>query len=282
MLCLCHSPVVPSRVLTNSCSREMLNARREPSKSAKTNPTSGRNRCKRQRGAKQNIAFVLRRRVRNLVFQTRIRSLASSHRAQRIWRAHQRRVFLNGGLASVLNMMADGKSVEVGLCGSEGFRRRSAMRWICHQPRPRNHASSRQRIQVKAEDFRGCPPRLPYACNRRISIFAGDGVAIRASRRLQPSSLNRRSPRSMASDVARPPRWRYRRAHAGIPGAHARHPQSQRNNRRGSPTKGQDHHLQARRRENCQPRPSRTSHLRMLRNHEAPNRQMALRSLLAS
>ena len=29
--------------------------------------------------------------------------------------------FINGGLASVLNMMADGKSVEVGLAGKEGF-----------------------------------------------------------------------------------------------------------------------------------------------------------------
>ena len=29
--------------------------------------------------------------------------------------------FVNGGLASVLNVMADGKSVEVGLAGKEGF-----------------------------------------------------------------------------------------------------------------------------------------------------------------
>lgn len=29
--------------------------------------------------------------------------------------------FMNGGLASVLNVMADGKSVEVGLTGKEGF-----------------------------------------------------------------------------------------------------------------------------------------------------------------
>jgi CRP-like cAMP-binding protein len=29
--------------------------------------------------------------------------------------------FLNDGLASVLNIMSDGKSVEVGLCGNEGF-----------------------------------------------------------------------------------------------------------------------------------------------------------------
>ena len=29
--------------------------------------------------------------------------------------------FVNDGLASVLNVMADGKSVEVGLAGKEGF-----------------------------------------------------------------------------------------------------------------------------------------------------------------
>ncbi len=54
--------------------------------------------------------------------------------------------FIESGLASVLTMMVDGKSVEVGLAGKEGFIGLSTSRGIYHERDARHYAGGRFRL----------------------------------------------------------------------------------------------------------------------------------------
>lgn len=92
--------------------------------------------------------------------------------------------FLNAGLASVLNMMADGKSVEVGLCGSEGFVGVPLCAGFATSPARVIMQVAGSAFRLKAEDFqaalRDCPTlatapidsRRRWRCNRRKSLPA--------------------------------------------------------------------------------------------------------------
>ncbi len=154
--------------------------------------------------------------------------------------------FMNDGLASVLNIMADGKSVEVGLCGKEGF---------VGLPLAAGFSSSPTRVivQVAGSAFRitakdlvaalhGCPT---LAC-WHTAIRARVGAAIVTGGGMQPSARSRRAPRAMAADVARQIGRRHCAADAGISGAHAGHAQSKRHGSRRNFAARRINHLLAR------------------------------------
>jgi CRP-like cAMP-binding protein len=95
--------------------------------------------------------------------------------------------FINEGLASVLNVMATGKSVEVGLCGSEGF---------VGVPLLAGYTSSHMRIimQVAGAGFRISAkqliaalqeyPKLTISLNRFAQELALQGTQVAACNRL--------------------------------------------------------------------------------------------------
>jgi CRP-like cAMP-binding protein len=89
--------------------------------------------------------------------------------------------FLNDGLASVLNVMANEKSIEVGLCGKEGFVGLPFNRGICHQSRASRHADRRQRIQNQCHGPRRMPEQMSNSDDYSFTVRSRDGCSIRAS-----------------------------------------------------------------------------------------------------
>ena len=73
--------------------------------------------------------------------------------------------FMNAGLASIINVMSDGKSVEVGLTGREGF---------VGVPLTVGFLTSSARvlIQVKGQRFRDKRPRVSATCSQIVQCSA--------------------------------------------------------------------------------------------------------------
>ena len=55
--------------------------------------------------------------------------------------------FLNSGMTSILTVLAEGKSVEVGLTGKDGFVGLAPARGIQQRPDPGRNADRRRRLQ---------------------------------------------------------------------------------------------------------------------------------------
>jgi CRP-like cAMP-binding protein len=135
--------------------------RREPSKFAKTNSASGVT-AGNGREVQNKILLSLPNEECGKVF-SKLEYVALPVRTvlnesgERIKEAY----FVNGGLASVLNMMADGKSVEVGLCGSEGFVGVPLCAGFATSPARVIMQVAGSGFRLKAEDFqaalRDCP-----------------------------------------------------------------------------------------------------------------------------
>jgi CRP-like cAMP-binding protein len=69
--------------------------------------------------------------------------------------------FINGGLASVLNLMTDGKSVEVGLSGNEGFIGLPLIAGFSTSPTRIVMQVGGSGYRVSARDFRALLPECP-------------------------------------------------------------------------------------------------------------------------
>lgn len=95
--------------------------------------------------------------------------------------------FMNGGLASVLNVMSDGKSVEVGLTGKEGFVGLPLIVGLETSP-------NRTVVQIEGSAFRavaadlvgllGQCPTLEMRLQRFVQLLAMQGTQVAACNRL--------------------------------------------------------------------------------------------------
>jgi CRP-like cAMP-binding protein len=94
--------------------------------------------------------------------------------------------FINGGLASVLNMMADGKSVEVGLAGKEGFIGLPLAVGLTTSPNRVVAQVAGSAFRIRASDFaqalRRCP-QLERQLNRFTHAMAMQATQVAACNR---------------------------------------------------------------------------------------------------
>jgi CRP-like cAMP-binding protein len=82
--------------------------------------------------------------------------------------------FVNGGLATVLNVMADGKSIEVGLAGKEGFVGLPLVVGLSTSPTRVVAQVAGSAFRIRASDFaqalRRCPQlHMRWQCRLRKS-----------------------------------------------------------------------------------------------------------------
>src|SRR5713226_1473649 len=137
--------------------------------------------------------------------------------------------FLNKGLASVLTVLTEGKSVEVGLTGKDGFVGLPLIVGFSTSP-------TRTVIQIEAAGFRinaknlvqvmRQSPGLVNRLQRYVQILGMQGTQVAACNRLQ-----------------------FRGVDPGISGAHAGHAPGQRNRGCGHPAEGRADYLPARARQ---------------------------------
>src|SRR5258705_11373210 len=94
--------------------------------------------------------------------------------------------FVNGGLASVLNVMADGKSVEVGLAGKEGFVGLPLVVGLSTSPTRVVAQVAGSAFRIRASDFmralRRCP-QLERQLNRFTHTMAMQATQVAACNR---------------------------------------------------------------------------------------------------
>ena len=94
--------------------------------------------------------------------------------------------FVNGGLASVLNVMADGKSVEVGLAGKEGFIGLPLVVGLSTSPNRVVAQVAGSAFRIRASDFaqalRRCP-QLERQLNRFTHAMAMQATQVAACNR---------------------------------------------------------------------------------------------------
>lgn len=142
------------------------------------------------------------------------------------------------GLASVLDVMADGKSVEVGLTGKEGF---------VGLPLIVGFASSASRVSVQIEGaaFRlsaSAPLRKCRTLETRLHRYSQDlARPVRSGGGMQPATRSGRTTGSMATDKPGPDRVGCSSADSGIPRAHAEHRAIQHDGGCFHPAKGRAH-----------------------------------------
>jgi CRP-like cAMP-binding protein len=95
--------------------------------------------------------------------------------------------FLNDGLASVLNVMADGKSVEVGLAGKEGFIGLPLLVGLSSSPNRVVAQVTGSAFRIRASDFvqsiRRCP-QLGQTLNRFTHTMAMQSAQVAACNRV--------------------------------------------------------------------------------------------------
>jgi CRP-like cAMP-binding protein len=95
--------------------------------------------------------------------------------------------FMNSGLASVLNVMADGKSVEVGLTGREGFVGLPLIVGLSSSPNRTVIQIAGSAFRIRAADFMNALRRCP-TLNKRLQrfeqILAMQGTQVAACNRL--------------------------------------------------------------------------------------------------
>jgi hypothetical protein len=99
--------------------------------------------------------------------------------------------FMNSGLASILNVMSDGKSVEVGITGKEGFVGLPLVVGFETSPTRAVMQISGTGFRINSKDFEGCRfgvARMPNAGKTSASLFARVGIAGPSAGRLQPAS----------------------------------------------------------------------------------------------
>jgi CRP-like cAMP-binding protein len=95
--------------------------------------------------------------------------------------------FINGGLASVLNVMTDGKSVEVGLAGKEGFVGLPLVVGLSTSPTQVIMQVAGSAYQITAPDFKEVlshSPALEKSLNRYAQSLGMQAVHVAACNRL--------------------------------------------------------------------------------------------------
>jgi hypothetical protein len=93
--------------------------------------------------------------------------------------------FCNSGMFSILNVMPNGKSVEVGLIGKEGVFGSAADRWISYQPYPNCSSRRSHSIQGGCHSPSRSVERVPHAEPPTTAVFTDIGSAGNADRNLQ-------------------------------------------------------------------------------------------------
>ena len=177
--------------------------------------------------------------------------------------------FLNSGLASVLTVLTEGKSVEVGLTGKEGFVGLPLIVGFSTSP-------TRTVIQIDATGFRinaknlvqalRQSPGLMNRLQRYVQILGMQGTQVAACNRLHEVDERLARWLLMCQDrigsnfVASDP---------GISGTHAGHPPSQCHGGCRHPAEGRPDYLPARTCQHRRPAPAGNGLLRMLRNDAA-------------
>jgi CRP-like cAMP-binding protein len=95
--------------------------------------------------------------------------------------------FINSGLASILNVMSDGKSVEVGLCGFEGFIGLPLIVGFETSPTRTIMQVEGSGFQISARDLKELLPRCPQlekSLNRYSQVLALQVTQVAACNRL--------------------------------------------------------------------------------------------------
>ena len=161
--------------------------------------------------------------------------------------------FVNSGLVSILSVLSEGKSVEVGLTGKEGFvglplvvgLKTSGARAIVQIPASAFRINAAKMVAV----LRQCPS-LEKKLNRYAHALGAQSVQVAACNRLH--EVDKRLARWLA-DVPGPGRRRRRVADAGVSWTYAGHAPRQCHRCGGDVAEGRVHHLQPGQGPNRQP-----------------------------
>jgi CRP-like cAMP-binding protein len=173
--------------------------------------------------------------------------------------------FLNNGLGSVLTVLPDGKSVEVGLIGKEGF---------VGTPIVFGYKSSPLRVVVQADatGYRVDVPTLRKILSECPKL---ERLIQRFAMTLQSPARCRGTISPMAADEPRPDWRRDHAPDAGISGTDARNPKVERQRSCRHFAKGGDDHLHARQCHNPGQTPTRRRGLRLLSGNRRSKKQVA-------
>jgi CRP-like cAMP-binding protein len=158
--------------------------------------------------------------------------------------------FLNDGLVSILSIMGDGKTVEVGLCGKEGFVGIPLIAGFSSRHTRAITLVASSAFRVAAEDLIAALPACPKlatALQRFAQEMALQSSQIAACNRLH--EVDERMARWLLMSQDRL-EWRFCAADARVPRPHAGHTQGQRYRGCRHPAKSRTHQLYARSREN--------------------------------
>ena len=190
--------------------------------------------------------------------------------------------FINSGLASVLSVMTDGKSVEVGLAGKEGFIGLPLVVGLSSSPTQVIMQVGGSAYQLAAADFKELlsrSPTLEKSLNRYAQSIAMQATHVAACNRLH--EVDERLARwllmsqdRLGGDIV-PLDTRISRAHA-------RHPPRKRHRRRRHSAEGRFDYLQSWQRPDRQSQWPGRRLLRMLCLHQTPNRKVGKGTQLAS
>jgi hypothetical protein len=96
--------------------------------------------------------------------------------------------FINSGLSSVLNVMSDGKQIEVGLNGQGGICRPAARSWLRNESDPNRYSNSGHRIPYFREQSERYFSHVSRPGQKLESICSRISLAADASGSLQPGS----------------------------------------------------------------------------------------------
>ena len=108
--------------------------------------------------------------------------------------------FINSGLASILNVMSDGKSVEVGLSGREGFVGLPLIVGFDTSPTQAVMQIGGHRLQSDRRGHERYPAPMPAIGEKLTSLFPGNGFADHTSCSLQSTPRSGRALSPMAAD----------------------------------------------------------------------------------
>jgi hypothetical protein len=165
--------------------------------------------------------------------------------------------FMNSGMTSILTIMGDGKGVEVGLTGKDGFIGLPLVVGL-------KTSATRAIVQITGSAFRLSTAQFVQvlATGQTVeSLFAATGNAGHAGCRLQSRSQRRTAACPMVADESGPGRRRCSASDPGIPFPHAGNAKSECDGSGGHPSKSGPDQIFARHRNHCGPPPVRGSSL---------------------
>ena len=200
---------------------------------------------------------------------------------QSLYRAHKPIgfvYFIETGVGSLVNTMANGQASEVGTIGNEGLvglPHRVRRRQGAHQ---RLHPGSRCRPENEGSAIQKGTGAKRFDAHRDAALCPRFLQPGRAVRRVQSISFHRAALLPLDADDARPHAIGRVSAHAGVPGHDARRAANRRHGCGRHPATGRPHPLQARQRHHHRPPRPDAPLVRMLRRFQEGVRSSARRS----